>query len=358
MSKYRFHVPCLPGQPVTRENSICAFTAKCRRFATMMADRGHEVTIYGDPRHADTGEAQYVGCYPEMDPPEFTAEAWEPYNVLAADAIKKNLDPERDFICMIGGRAQAGLCEALPGTICVEFGIGYAGTYSPYRVFESYAWMHTVYGAYAHDAGQANGHFFDAVIPAYFDPEDFICRQGEGDYLLYLGRLTERKGISTAEAVAEATGMPLLLAGAGEYVPQYGECIGNVGPDDRRELLADAVALLAPTTYVEPFGFVAVEASFSGTPVITTDWGAFTETVVPGLNGYRCRSLAEFKWAVEQAPTLKPKKMRKYAEANYSVGAVAPLYEAYFDQLQTLWGDGWQADRHSLDKIERYRRTI
>ena len=39
------------------------------------------------------------------------------------------------------------------------------------------------------------------------DPEDFTCRKGEGEYLLYLGRLTERKGVRVAESVAEALAM-------------------------------------------------------------------------------------------------------------------------------------------------------
>lgn len=354
----RFHVPTLPGQPVTRENSVCAFTNKCRRFASMMGARGHEVVLYGDPRYGDIGDAEYVPCYPEGTPPAFTAADWEPYNLSAVEAIRATLDPDDDIVCMIGGNAQASLYEALPETLRVEFGIGYAGTYAQHRVFESYAWMHTVYGSESRGPGQADGEFFDAVIPAYFDPGDFTCRKGEGGYLLFIGRLTERKGLATVEAVGKATGMPLIIAGEGEYQPEYGELIGSVGPEERRELLADATALLAPTSYLEPFGFVVIEAALSGTPAITTDWGAFTETVVPGLNGYRCRTLAEFKWAVEQAPALKHKRMRRWAEANYSMESIAPLYEAYFAQLQTLWADGWWADALVSDPVERYGRMV
>ena len=45
------------------------------------------------------------------------------------------------------------------------------------------------------------------------------------------------------------------------------------------QLFANAKCTLMPSKYAEPFGFVALESMLSGTPVITTDYGAFPETV-------------------------------------------------------------------------------
>ena len=336
----RFHLAALPGQPVTKANSVCAFTQKVRKFADMMVPLGHEVTIYGDEEHSHGGD--HVACYPSSEPPEFTAEAWEPFNTSAAVEIEKRAEPG-DILGLMGGHCQASLVASLPAMYPVEYGIGYGGCFAPYKVFESYAWMHTCYGQ-QRGSNAADGSFYDAVIPAYFEPEDFPENTGGGDYLLYVGRLTQRKGIEIVTETAKRLGMPLKLAGAGDWVPEYGEALGNVKPVERGELMAGAKALICPTIYVEPFGCIAVEAQLCGTPVISTDWGAFTETVRQGISGWRCRRLGEFMWAVENADTLDKAAIRQHAQATWSLEAVAPRYDHYFRHLKTLEGDGWYAD--------------
>lgn len=348
----RFHIPGLPGQPVTKANSTCAFTQKNRRFATMMTARGHEAILYGHPEHDPDLGAEYVVCYPDEPPPPFKPEAWREHNLRAAAEIVKRQQPG-DFLFLMGGLCQQSLTEALPEMTAVEGGIGYAGSFADYRVFESAAWMHQTYGQ-QRGTDTADGSFYHAVIPASFDLEDFTFKAEKDDYLLYLGRITERKGVQIATGVARALDMRLILAGEGDIEPDYGEHIGKVGPKKRAELLASAKALIAPTIYIEPFGCVAVEAMLSGTPAITTDWGAFAETNIHGVTGYRCRTHGEFCWAVENAGKLNPDAMREYAVQNFSVEAVAPQYEAYFEQLQGLTGEGWEGDWEGISKVNRY----
>jgi glycosyltransferase involved in cell wall biosynthesis len=130
------------------------------------------------------------------------------------------------------------------------------------------------------------------------------------------------------------------LAGAG---PQdgYGEFVGAVGPEKRAKLMGGAIATFAPTLYIEPFGNVVPEAHFCGTPTITTDWGAFTETNINGVTGYRCRTLAEFIQAAEDVKSLDPKTIYETAKYKYSLEAIAPQYDRYFRRLETLWDKGW-----------------
>ena len=295
----------------------------------MMEPRGHEVFIY-----------EYPG-----EPLSFDAD-WSEPNAEMAHQINENAQ-EGDYLGIIGGTQQAAIAAAVP-LVAVEYGVGYGGVFADFKVFESYAWMHSVYAQHSGDAHSVDGRFFDAVIPNYFEVEDFPMGEG-GDYLLYMGRMIERKGVQVASETAERLGIPLILAGEGEDIPDYGEHIGAVGPDERGELMAGARALIAPTLYIEPFGGVAVEAQLCGTPAITTDWGAFPETVQQGVTGFRCHTLAEFCEAVEKADDLDRDTIREHAIANYSLDAVGPQYERYFERLNTLRGDGWYSETLESD---------
>ena len=221
----------------------------------------------------------------------------------------------------------------------VEFGIGYPGTFSKYRVFESYAWMHSIYAQH-NLASAVDGKFFDAVIPGYLEPHMFPLQEQKEDYYLFIGRLIERKGYRIAQEVCQVLGKRLILAGAG---PQdgYGEFVGAVGPEERAKLMGGAIAVFAPTIYIEPFGNIVPEAHFCGTPTITTDWGAFTETNINGVTGYRCRTLDEFCRAAEDVKQLNPRTIYETAKNKYSLEAVAPQYDKYFRRLLTLWDKGW-----------------
>lgn len=330
----RFHLPALPGRSTAPANSSCAYSQKARKFKTMMQARGHEVILYG-------GVEEDVACYDgSLLPLPFNPRNWIDSNKRAAAAINERAE-EGDFLLVAAGRCQEDLVAEVP-LMAVEYGVGYGGVLEGFRVFESYAWMHAVYGTRSNgDAHSLDGRYFDAVIPNYFDPDEFEFRPVKGDYLLYLARMIPRKGVHLAAAIAEAAGVPLITAGEGEHVPDYGEHLGPVGPEKRSTLLANARALLAPTQYVEPFGGAVVEAALSGTPAITTDWGAFPETVVQGLTGYRCRTLGEFLWAVDHLDELHSGAIHERACDTYSLAAVAPQYERHFERLQTLAGDGF-----------------
>lgn len=78
-----------------------------------------------------------------------------------------------------------------------------------------------------------------------------------------------------------------------------------------------------------------------GSPVISTDWGAFTETVIDGITGYRCHTLLEFINAAEDAKSLDRAAISKYAKDRYGLDAVAKMYDRYFTRLQSLWDKGW-----------------
>ena len=345
----RFHIVALPHTQVTKEFAGCAFTEKVRRFCMMMNDLGHEVYLYaGETVEAPVTElitcvnedqrAAAVATVPHYTQYPFSGGLWWNFNTKAIEGIRERIQPQ-DFICLIGGSAQKDIADAFPNHLSVEFGVGYGGVFAKYRVFESYAWMHSIYAGWKNPT-TADGQFYDAVIPGYLEPEMFPLGDGQGDYYLFIGRLIDRKGYRIAQEVCQRLGKRLILAGPGEQ-SGYGEFVGSVGPIERAKLMGGAIATFAPTLYVEPFGNVVIESQACGTPTITTDWGAFTENNPDGVSGFRCRTLAEFMQAAEGVKYLDRAKIRNRAISLYNLDTIGLQYEAYFKRLLTLWGDGW-----------------
>lgn len=128
------------------------------------------------------------------------------------------------------------------------------------------------------------------------------ARPGE-KLVLYVGRLVLEKGAGVLlDAVPKilhyAPGTRLVIAGTGPLLGELQARAAALGVSDRvafpgfiddatrNALLTTADAAVYPSTY-EPFGIVALEAMASGTPVVVSDVGGFSEIVVHGVNGLK-----------------------------------------------------------------------
>lgn len=133
-----------------------------------------------------------------------------------------------------------------------------------------------------------------------FVPEPGVRRTGAGEHLLYLGRLAEAKGVRLLMAAwdelaaAGGVGVPLVIAGTGPLEDEVTawaagrddvRYAGLYDTDRCRRAIAGAVAVVAPSTWLEAFGLVAVEAMAAGVPVVAAGHGAFTELVEDGGTG-------------------------------------------------------------------------
>ena len=134
-----------------------------------------------------------------------------------------------------------------------------------------------------------------AVKPNVVAPDPGVG-EGKGSYALYVGRLTDEKGVRTLLKTWDSgqVKLPLKIVGEGplraevERVASRNADIQYLGPlslTQTYELMGDARVLIVPSEWHEPFGRVVIEAFAKGTPVIAARMGGLTELVTAGHTG-------------------------------------------------------------------------
>lgn len=259
------------------------------------------------------------------------------FNELAGPEIKKRASSEDLIVCFYGVDNKSA-CDQNQNLKVIEPSIGYRanGVFAPFRVFTSYAIMHYYYG----ERGMLmNPSWFDDVIGNPFTLSEFEYKDTKEDYFLYFGRVCEEKGVHLAIQATEKLGKKLIIAGPGsletmgyKITPKHVEHVGVAGPEKRSELMRNAQALMGLTYYLEPFGNMIIEANLCGTPVITTDWGAFPEIVKQGVTGYRTKKFSEILEAMEKVKSINPMDCRKHGE-NFSDEKIHDLHKTYLDKV-------------------------
>lgn len=363
----RFHILGIPHTVSTPEYSTCAFTQKVVKLCKMLTASGHHVIHYG---HVDsavectehvtiTDDLILRSSYGDHDWrtrgwPEFsvTDTAYTVFYAAAIRAIKERKQPGDFLLCPFGSGHQP-VAEANQDMIICEPGIGYpSGTFAPFRIFESYAIMHAYHGQKAIESA-SNDFWYDAVIPNYFDLDEFTFSRDKSSYLLFLGRVNVGKGIHVATQLANKMRIPLVVAGQGNVEEtDYVKSFGIANPQQRSVLLSHARAVLCPSTFLEPFCGVQIEAMLSGTPVISSDWGAFAEYNRHGETGFRCKTFEQFMWAINHIDQIDPTNCRAWAE-RFSLDRIAPMFTDYFESISKTTGNGkgWYAERPDRETI-------
>ena len=347
--------------------TTCAYTSKVWYLCRMLHERGHEVIHLGtegsEPictEHVSVGpKAMWEELYGTRKRTEFYeiredgphARYMAVFESKCRAAILERCKKDWDaIICITWGGPQARAVAGMQQYI-VESGIGYPNLFfKQFRVYESYAWMHFHMGR---ENAAEGDRWYHTVIPNAFDPTLFgpvMPSEKKDNYFLCLCRLIESKGVGIACDVAKHLGVPIKIVGQGDPKPFLRNSgvtyHGPVSVKERRKLLRRARALFSSTRYLEPFGGVAVEAMMSGCPVITTDWGAYCETVQHGYTGFRCHTMAEFVEAAKKIDNISPETCRRWAIANYGLDRVASMYENYFRavlELNAAGKEGWTA---------------
>lgn len=183
-------------------------------------------------------------------------------------------------------------------------------------------------------------------------------------YLLYVGRITKIKGTDIAIQVAKELNLPLIIAAKldesdKDYFDKYIKkelnskikWVGEVTTSERNKLMSQALCLINPITWREPFGLTMIEAMATGCPVVSFNKGSVPEVMKNGKTGYFVRTKNEMKNAIKKIDKIDRKFCRDYALENFSVEKMVDRYEALYERILTKKDK--QDEHYHLRQIER-----
>src|SRR5262245_8627295 len=173
-------------------------------------------------------------------------------------------------------------------------------------------------------------------------------------HLLFLGRMSPEKAPDVAIRVAVRAGVPLKIAAKVDpsdrryfetvVEPMLDhplvEFIGEVDDGRKGRLLSEALALLFPVDWPEPFGMVVIESLACGTPVIASRRGSVPELLTHGKTGFVCDGEDDMVTAVERISSLERQACRDEFERRFSVEAMTDAYLRVYERARKTAGDG------------------
>jgi len=175
------------------------------------------------------------------------------------------------------------------------------------------------------------------------DTDRFTFREFPDDYLLFVGRFTEGKGVLEAIQIARRLHIRLLMAGPDEayfretVAPHVdGDKViycGEANFDAKVKLYGGARALLYPLQTGEPFGLVMAEAMACGTPVAALDRGAVREVVDDGLTGAVFDDVGQIVGGLDRVLGLDRRAVRRQAISRFGIDRMVDEYVTVYRRV-------------------------
>jgi glycosyltransferase involved in cell wall biosynthesis len=166
-------------------------------------------------------------------------------------------------------------------------------------------------------------------------------------YLAFLGRISPEKRPDHAIEVAKRTGLPLRIAAKvdpadlqyfrSEIEPLLDhpliEFIGEISDAEKNDFVGNALALVCPYDWPEPFGLVLIEALACGTPVLAYRRGSIPEIIEHGTTGFVSENLSEMVAAVERLGEIDRQRCRASFDQRFTADRMARDYVALYERI-------------------------
>lgn len=170
---------------------------------------------------------------------------------------------------------------------------------------------------------------------------------GIGNYLAFIGRISPEKRVDLAIEIARQAGLQIKVAAKVDKVDEiyfdkhikhlmelpHVEFLGEIGEDQKNEFLGNALALLFPIDWPEPFGIVMIEAMGCGTPVIAFKRGSVPEIIDEGQTGFIVENVDEAVKALKKIDQLSRDVCRQIFEQRFSVTNMVHQYVKLYKKI-------------------------
>ena len=170
---------------------------------------------------------------------------------------------------------------------------------------------------------------------------------GRGGYLAFLGRISPEKRVDRAVEIARRAGVQLLIAAKVDPVDRTYfereiepllrdpgvEYLGEIADAEKTDFLGDAMAVVFPIDWPEPFGLVMIESMACGTPVLAFRGGSVDEVITPGVTGAVVTSVDEAVQTLPSVAALDRAACRQEFERRFSVARMAEKYLRVYRRL-------------------------
>ena len=187
-------------------------------------------------------------------------------------------------------------------------------------------------------------------VPNGIDIDRFPFCETKQNYLVWLGRVCEEKGLHIATEVAEGAGLPLVIMGPSYLYPSHQEYfdeqvqpfldrnrnftyVGSPSVAEKAAILSKARALLAPSLVEETSSLVSLEAMACGTPVIAFRRGALPEVVIDGVTGLIVDEIDEMITAVGQVDAISPRECQQHVKKHHQRSRMGHDYERIYEAI-------------------------
>lgn len=202
------------------------------------------------------------------------------------------------------------------------------------------------------------------------DFSSFRFQPKPGEYLAFLGRITVEKRPEWAIQIAKRAGVPLKIAAKieGRQSQDYFdalvrphldgkniEYVGEISELEKSEFLGNALGLVFPIDWPEPFGLVVVEALACGTPVLARPCGAMPELLEPGVTGFCSWDINVLSEKVADLKSIDRRRCREWVETHFSLKRMTEDYINVYRQLTGIaQTKSYRHRRDILHSVERF----